>query len=61
MDSLLTIWFAHRTSITLAAAYLFAVIAGAQPPLKPDAGYYKVWAYKVFQGLAANFEKKEKL
>jgi hypothetical protein len=56
--ALVAYYSAHQTSVALGAAYVYAVIAGAQPPLAPNAGYLKTWLYRIFQAFAANYRRQ---
>lgn len=58
IPTLIALLVANKTMIALGAAYVYALVAGAQPPLAPNAGYYKTWAYKIFQAGAANFQRR---
>lgn len=58
MISPASFWYDHRTSICLTLAYIYSLVASAQPPLSKTAGYFKTWAYKIFKTSAANLPKR---
>lgn len=51
---------AHKTTVLVSLGVFYVLAAGTQPPLgsQPPAGYYRTWAYNLFQAGAANFSAR---
>lgn len=50
----------HKTTVIVSLGVFYVLAAGTQPPLgsQPPAGYFKTWAYNLFQSGAANFRDR---
>ena len=59
MTQLLAFWYAHSTSISLVAAWLFSAAMSTMPALPEKAGFLETWIYKFLQAVAANFGKHD--
>lgn len=57
MSALIAYIIIHKTTVILSVSVGYVLAAGTQPPLDPNAGYYKLWAYRLFQAGAANFAR----
>jgi hypothetical protein len=50
----------HKTTVIVSLGVAYVLTAGTQPPLgsHPPAGYWRTWAYNLFQSGAANFRDR---
>lgn len=58
MSALIAYLIIHKTTVIVSLGVGYVLAAGTQPPLSPNAGYWKTWAYRLFQAGAANFSAR---
>jgi len=60
MHTLIAYLIIHKTTVIVSLGVLYVLAAGTQPPLgsNPPSGYWRTWAYNLFQSGAANFRDR---
>jgi hypothetical protein len=60
MTAFVLLLLAHKTTVLVSLGVFYVLAAGTQPPLgsQPPSGYYRTWAYNLFQAGAANFSAR---